>query len=65
MSKKQSEKVCNALEMLKANRRFSQDKVTCGLERIDRYVDDVEGDWLEKWAEDNLVDRFTDGTTEV
>jgi hypothetical protein len=65
MSKKQSEKVCNALEMLKANRRFSQDKVICGLERIDQYVKDVEGDWLEKWAEDDLADRFTDGTAKV
>jgi hypothetical protein len=65
MSKKQSEKVRNALKTLEVSRRFSQDKMTYGLGRVDRYVDDVESDWLEKWAEDNLVDRFTDGTAEV
>jgi hypothetical protein len=65
MSRKQSEKVRNALKTLEVSRRFSQDKMTYGLERVDRYVEDVEGDWLEKWAEDNLVDRFTDGTTKV
>jgi hypothetical protein len=50
---KRSEKVSNALETLKANRRFSQDKVTYGLDRVDRYVEDVEGDWLENWSEED------------
>jgi hypothetical protein len=49
---KRSEKVSNALETLKANRRFSQDKVSYGLDRVDRYVEDVEGDWLENWSEE-------------
>jgi hypothetical protein len=52
MSKKQSEKVRNALKTLEVSRRFSQDKMTYGLGRVDRYVEDVEGDWLEKWAEE-------------
>ena len=65
MSKKQSEKVRNALKTLEVSRRFSQDKMTYGLGRVDRYVEDVEGDWLEKWAEDDLADRFTDETTKV
>jgi hypothetical protein len=50
---KRSEKVSNALETLKANRRFSQDKVNYGLDRVDRYVEDVEGDWLENWSEED------------
>jgi hypothetical protein len=49
-----SEKVSNALETLKATRRFSQDKVTDGLYRVDRYVEDVEGDWLENWSNEGL-----------
>jgi hypothetical protein len=50
---KRSEKVSNALETLKANRRFSQDKVNYGLDRVGRYVEDVEGDWLENWSEED------------
>jgi hypothetical protein len=53
MSKKQSEKVRNALKTLEVSRRFSQDKMTYGLGRIDRYIEDVEGDWLENWSEED------------
>jgi hypothetical protein len=51
MSKKQSEKVRNALKTLEASQRFSQDKMTYGLGRVDRYIEDVEGDWLEQWSD--------------
>ncbi len=51
---KRSEKVSNALETLKANRQFSQDKVTYGLDRVDRYVENVEGDWLENWSSEGM-----------
>lgn len=51
MSKKQSEKVCNALKTLEVSRRFSQDKMAHGLGRVDRYIEDVEGDWLEQLSE--------------
>jgi hypothetical protein len=40
----QSEKVDRALETLKANHRYQQDKLTVGLVRVDLYVEDVEGD---------------------
>jgi hypothetical protein len=59
MPKKQSKKVRNALETLKANRRFSQDKVTYGLDRVDRYVEDVKGDWLENWSEEDAEGSIT------
>ncbi len=51
MSKKQSEKVRNALKTLEVIRRFSQDKMTYGLGRVDRYIEDIEGDWLEQWSD--------------
>jgi hypothetical protein len=48
----QSEKVDRALETLKANRRYQQDQLTLGLDRVDRYVEDVEGDWLDDWTDE-------------
>jgi hypothetical protein len=51
MSKKQSAKVRNALKMLEVSRRFSQDKMTYGLGRVDRCIEDIEGDWLKQWSD--------------
>jgi predicted transcriptional regulator len=48
----QSKKVDRALETLKANRRYQQDKLTRGLARVDRYVEDIEGNWLDDWTEE-------------
>jgi hypothetical protein len=45
------EKVSSALLTLKASRRFQKDKLTHGLNRVDLYMDDVEGDWLDNWNE--------------
>lgn len=42
-----SKKVDRALETLRANRRYQQDKLTLGLDCVDRYVEDIEGDWLD------------------
>jgi hypothetical protein len=47
----QSEKVDSALETLKANRRYQQNKLAHDLERVDLYVDDVQGDWLDNWTD--------------
>lgn len=47
----QSKKVTRALETLKANRRYQQDYLTLGLDRVERYVEDIEGDWLDDWTE--------------
>jgi hypothetical protein len=48
----QSKKVDRALETLKANRRYQQDKLTLGLDRVDRYVEDIEADWLDDWTDE-------------
>jgi hypothetical protein len=48
----QNKKVDRALETLKANRRYQQDKLTLGLDRVERYVEDVEGDWLDDWTDE-------------
>jgi hypothetical protein len=45
-------KVDRALETLRANRRYQQDKLTLGLDRVDRYVEDIEGDWLDDWTDE-------------
>ena len=47
----QSKKVARALETLKANRRYQQDYLTLGLDRVERYIEDIEGDWLDDWTE--------------
>jgi hypothetical protein len=46
----QSKKVARALETLKVNRRHQQDTLTLGWERVERYVEDIEGDWLDDWT---------------
>ena len=48
---KQNEKINAALEALKADRKYRQDKIEHGLQRVDLYVEDVEGDWLEQWSD--------------
>jgi hypothetical protein len=40
---------------LKANRRSQQNKFAHDLDRVDLYVDDVEGNWLDNWT-DNAED---------
>ena len=46
----QSKKVARALETLKANRRSQQDRLTLGLDRVELYAEDIEGDWLDDWT---------------
>ena len=40
----------SALSKLKAARKYRSDKRTYGVERVEQYVSDVEGDWLENWS---------------
>jgi hypothetical protein len=47
----QNKKVDRVLETLRANRRYQQDKLTLGLDRVERYVEDIEGDWLDDWTD--------------
>ncbi len=53
----QSRKVDSALETLRANRRYQQDKLTLGLDRVDRYVEDIDGDWLDNWTDESEEDE--------
>jgi hypothetical protein len=48
----QIKKVDRALETLRANRKYQQDKLTLGLVRVDRYVEDIEGGWLDDWTDE-------------
>ncbi len=57
----QSKKVDSALETLKANRRYQQDKLTLGLDRVEQYVEDIEGDWLDDWTDEAGADEKTNG----
>jgi hypothetical protein len=38
-------------EALKASRQLQSDGRTLGHDRVDRYYENVEGDWLECWQE--------------
>lgn len=49
----QSEKVASTLEKLRASRKYQSDKLIHGLNRVDLYVEDVEGKWLENWNEED------------
>jgi tetratricopeptide (TPR) repeat protein len=45
-----------ALEALKAARELQRMRRTYGVNRIELLVDDVDGDWLEQWGEDEILD---------
>jgi len=40
------------IQLLESSRQLQQDILTCGLDAAYLYVEDVEGDWLENWDED-------------
>jgi hypothetical protein len=61
----QSKKVDSALETLRANRRYQQDKLTLGLDRVERYVEDIEGDWLDDWTDESGEDENRDDISRV
>ena len=44
----QSEKVARTLEKLRASRKYQNDKLIHGLNRVDLYVEDVEGDFIDR-----------------
>jgi hypothetical protein len=53
---KRSAKVDSAIESLRASRKLQEDRLAHGSKHVDLYVDDVEGDWLENW-DDNEPDE--------
>ncbi|MBD2354045.1 hypothetical protein H6G41_05315 [Tolypothrix sp. FACHB-123] len=51
------------LEHLAAARELQRNWMTYGLDYVDKYVEDVDGDWWEKWEEEeqqSFVDSVTD-----
>ncbi len=44
-----------ALESLRAARTLQKMRRSHGVNRVDLIVDDVEGDWLEQWGEEEAV----------
>lgn len=47
-------------EILAAARRMQQDWLEHGLNFVHLYVEDVEGDWLETWGDDELSNSLFD-----
>jgi len=43
---------CEALEK---SRKMQQDWLTYGLDFVDIYIEDIEGDWLDKWDDDETT----------
>lgn len=50
-----------ALETLRINRRYQQDKLTFGWDRVEQCVEEVEGDWLDNWTDETEADGKTNG----
>ena len=49
-NKNTSPKFNRGLAALKLNRQMQSDRLRHGIDFIDSYIDDVEGDWLENWG---------------
>jgi tetratricopeptide (TPR) repeat protein len=49
-------KLNTALEALEAARELQRMRRSHGVNRIELLVDDVDGDWLEQWGEDEVLD---------
>lgn len=48
------DKVKKVFQSLQAARMLQRDRLMFGVGRVNRYVEDVDGDWLEKWGEDEV-----------
>ncbi|WP_016951317.1 hypothetical protein [Anabaena sp. PCC 7108] len=51
-------------EILAAARRMQQDWLEHGLNFVHLYVEDVEGDWLETWGDDEISNSLFDSIKE-
>jgi len=45
-------RVKKALESLQAARTLQRDRQIWGVGRVNHYIEDVDGDWLDKWGEE-------------
>ena len=46
------DRVAKALQSLRAAQKLQEDRLNFGIDHVNLYVEDVEGDWLERWGED-------------
>jgi hypothetical protein len=46
------DKIKKALELLEDAQLYERDRMIWGVNRVYRHVEGVDGDWLEKWGED-------------
>ena len=58
-----SSDVESALLTLKAIQTYSRAKREHGINRVDIYIEDVDGDWLEQWESDDSGDADSLTTT--
>ncbi|HLO89350.1 MAG TPA: hypothetical protein VK203_30680 [Nostocaceae cyanobacterium] len=48
------------LQRLEASRQLQKDWMTYGLDCVDLYFEDVDGNWLEAWGDDEEEENQTD-----
>jgi hypothetical protein len=53
------DRVKTALDSLRVARILQRDRQIYGTARVNRYVEDVDGDWLEKWGEDKEDNHYS------
>ena len=46
------ERLEKVLQALQAAQQLQEDRLTWGINHVNLYVENVDGDWLEKWGED-------------
>ncbi|GAA6620410.1 hypothetical protein [Scytonema sp. NUACC26] len=46
------DKLSKVLQAVEKAQKLQDDRIEFGLDHVNLYVDDVEGDWLETWDED-------------
>lgn len=44
-------------ESLQAAQKLQNDRLTFGIDHVNLYVEDVDGDWLERWGEEEDNDK--------
>ncbi|MDY6804359.1 MAG: hypothetical protein SXA11_11200 [Cyanobacteriota bacterium] len=47
-------------ESLQAAQKLQNDRLTFGIDHVNLYVEDVDGDWLERWGEEEERDLKLD-----
>ena len=57
LSKLESPSLARLRRKIKNIHALQETKLTEGVDGIDRYVEDVEGDWLENWSDDESNKR--------